>query len=158
MNYHNFFFRHTLIWKSFRNQFLNGLTWTELMYLDWFTKILTDGQWPKNLLFNFQCYKNIWNPILWSRQWKGWYKYHFPPTINTSQYSILFLTYRSIHSARHVFNEYFYQTGKMKTVEYALLDSWYKFLNDKYTTGFDLSGDLICKLQYLISLPFLHIT
>ena len=37
----------------------------------------------------------------------------------------------------------------MKSVEYALLDSWYQFLNDKYTTGFDLSGDLICKLDYL---------
>ena len=53
---------------------------------------------------------------------------------------------RSIHSARYVFNEEFYQSGKMKDVEYALLDSWYKFLTDKYTTGFDLDGDLICKL------------
>ena len=57
---------------------------------------------------------------------------------------------RSIHSARYVFNEEFYQSGKMKDVEYALLDSWYKFLTDKYTTGFDLDGDLICKFNYLI--------
>ena len=62
---------------------------------------------------------------------------------------IVSCVFRSIHSARHVFNEYFYQSGKMKSVEYALLDSWYQFLNDKYTTGFDLSGDLICKLDYL---------
>jgi len=54
---------------------------------------------------------------------------------------------RSIHSARYVFNEEFYQSGKMKDVEYALLDSWYKFLTDKYTTGFDLDGDLIFYLQ-----------
>ena len=65
---------------------------------------------------------------------------------------IVSCAYRSIHSARHVFNEYFYQSGKMKSVEYALLDSWYQFLNDKYTTGFDLSGDLICKFDYHKSL------
>ena len=68
--------------------------------------------------------------------------------LNTSKV-IVSCAFRSIHSARHVFNEYFYQSGKMKSVEYALLDSWYQFLNDKYTTGFDLSGDLICKLDYL---------
>ena len=70
----------------------------------------------------------------------------------TPESIIVSCAYRSIHSARHVFNEYFYQSGKMKSVEYALLDSWYQFLNDKYTTGFDLSGDLICKLDYLLYL------
>jgi len=54
---------------------------------------------------------------------------------------------RSIHSARNVFTEYFYQSKNMKPVEYALLDSWYNFLNDRYNTGFDLDGDMIIYLQ-----------
>lgn len=52
---------------------------------------------------------------------------------------------RSIHSARHVFNEYFYQTHQTKFVEYALLDSWYQFLNNEDLTGFNLDADMICK-------------
>ena len=54
---------------------------------------------------------------------------------------------RSIHSARHVFNEYFYQTHQTKFVEYALLDSWYQFLNNEDLTGFNLDADMIFYLQ-----------
>jgi hypothetical protein len=32
----------------------------------------------------------------------------------------------------------------MKFVEYALLDSWYKFLNNEELTGFNLNSDMIC--------------
>ena len=56
---------------------------------------------------------------------------------------------RSIHSARNVFTEYFYQSKNMKKVEYALLDSWYNFLNDRYNTGFDLDGDMISKFKLI---------
>ena len=58
---------------------------------------------------------------------------------------------RSIHSARFVFNEYFYQTHKTKFVEYALLDSWYQFLTDEDKTGFNLDADMICKYFSLLS-------
>ena len=56
---------------------------------------------------------------------------------------------RSIHSARYVFNEYFYQTRKTKLVEYALLDSWYQFLTNEDKTGFNLDADMICKFELL---------
>ena len=54
---------------------------------------------------------------------------------------------RSMHSARHCFTEYFYQAGKMKHVEYALLDSWYQFLTHSESTGFDTEADMIFYLQ-----------
>ena len=52
-----------------------------------------------------------------------------------------------MHSARHCFTEYFYQAGKMKHVEYALLDSWYQFLTNSESTGFDTDADMIFYLQ-----------
>ena len=61
--------------------------------------------------------------------------------------SILKAMERSIHSARHCFTEYFYKSGKMKHVEYALLDSWYQFLTNSESTGFDTEADMIFYLQ-----------
>merc|ERR1712168_222683 len=61
--------------------------------------------------------------------------------------SILKAMERSMHSARHCFSEYFYQSGTMKHVEYALLDSWYQFLTNSESTGFDTDADMIFYLQ-----------
>ena len=61
---------------------------------------------------------------------------------------------RSIHSARHVFNEYFYQNRQTKFVEYALLDSWYRFLNNEDLTGFNLEADMICKNLFIFLFSF----
>ena len=52
---------------------------------------------------------------------------------------------RSVHSARNCFSEYFYRDGKMKEVEYALLDSWYKLLTNEDIIGKNVDADAICK-------------
>ena len=61
--------------------------------------------------------------------------------------SILKAMERSVHSARFCFAEFFYRSGQMQNVEYALLDTWYKFLSNTEVTGFDLDADMIFYLQ-----------
>lgn len=57
---------------------------------------------------------------------------------------------RSVHSARFIFTESFRRMGQMSSVEYSIVDNWYRLLNNeikKSPTGFDLSADLILYLQ-----------
>lgn len=50
---------------------------------------------------------------------------------------------RSIHSGRYVFVENLYRSKQMEKVEYAILDDWYRLLDEK--SGFILDADLTSK-------------
>ncbi len=49
---------------------------------------------------------------------------------------------RSVHSARFVFSEYFFRRGYLQPVEYAILDGWFRLLNDvpEFHLEHDLTG------------------
>ncbi|KAJ7408751.1 thymidine kinase 2, isoform X1 [Pitangus sulphuratus] len=50
---------------------------------------------------------------------------------------------RSIHSAKHIFVENLYRSGKMPEVDYAVLSEWFDWIK----SNIDVSVDLIVYLQ-----------